>query len=132
MSKTTELFDRGLKVRREVLGTEYVDAALEGASPFTGDFQTFVTECAWGSVWARPGLDRKTRSMLTIAMLAALGQHEELKLHLRATQRTGVSREEVKEILLQAAVYAGVPAANSAFHHAEVVWRQLEKEARKP
>jgi 4-carboxymuconolactone decarboxylase len=132
MSKTTELFDRGLKVRKEVLGAEYVEAALEQASPFSGDFQTFVTECAWGSVWARPGLDRRTRSMLTVAMLAALGQHEELKLHLRATVRTGVSRDEVREILLQVAVYAGVPAANSAFHHAESAWRQLEKEAKNP
>jgi 4-carboxymuconolactone decarboxylase len=132
MAKTTELFDRGLKARKEVLGEAYVDGALQGASPFTGDFQTFLTECAWGSVWARPGLDRKTRSMLTIAMLAALGQQEELKLHLRATPRTGVSRDEVSEILLQVAVYAGVPAANSAFHHAEATWRQLEKEAKKP
>lgn len=132
MSKTTELFDRGLKVRKEVLGAEYVDEALERASPFTGDFQTFVTECAWGSVWARSGLDRRTRSMLTIAMLAALGQREELKLHLRATARTGVSRDEVREILLQVAVYAGVPAANSAFHDAESAWRQMEKEAKSP
>ena len=132
MAKTTELFDRGLKVRKEVLGPEYVDAALERATPFSGDFQTYVTECAWGSVWGRSGLDRKTRSMLTIAMLAALGQAEELKLHLRATPRTGVSRDEVREILLQVAVYAGIPAANSAFHHAESAWRQLDKETHKP
>jgi 4-carboxymuconolactone decarboxylase len=132
MPKTTELFDRGLKVRKDVLGPEYVDAALQRATPFTGDFQTFITECAWGSVWGRPGLDRKTRHMLTIAVLAALGHSEELKLHLKSTPRTGVSREEVKEILLQVAVYAGVPAANSAFHHAENVWRQLDKEERQP
>jgi len=132
MAKNRELFDRGLAVRKEVLGAAYVEAALEEANPFTEDFQRYLTECAWGGVWARPGLDRKTRSMLTIAMLAALGQHEELKLHIRATARTGVSREEIKEILLQAAVYAGVPAANSAFHQAEAAFQQMEKEARRP
>jgi 4-carboxymuconolactone decarboxylase len=132
MAKIRELFDRGLAVRKEVLGKAHVEAALQGASSFTEDFQTFLTECAWGSVWARPGLNRKTRSMLTIAMLAALGQHEELRLHIRATPRTGVSREEVKEILLQAAVYAGVPAANSAFHQAEAAFQQMEKEAKAP
>lgn len=132
MAKTPAPFDRGLKVRKEVLGAAYVDAALENATSFTEDFQSFITECAWGSVWGRPGLDRKTRSMVTIAMLAALGQHEELTLHVRATARTGVSRDEVKEILLQAAVYAGVPAANSAFRCAEAAFRQLDEEAKKP
>jgi 4-carboxymuconolactone decarboxylase len=132
MAKIRELFDRGLAVRKEVLGKAHVEAALQGASSFTEDFQTFLTECAWGSVWARPGLDRKTRSMLTIAMLAALGQHEELRLHIRATPRTGVSREEVKEILLQVAVYAGVPAANSAFQQAKAAFQQMEKEAKAP
>ena len=132
MAKTPELFDRGLAVRKEVLGAPYVEAALQGAGPFGEDFQTFVTETAWGSVWSRPGLDRKTRSMLTIALLATLGQHEELKLHIRSTARTGVSRDEVKEILLQVAVYAGVPAANSAFQHAQAAFRQMDGEEKRP
>ena len=87
-----------------------------------------MTETAWGLVWSRPGLDRKTRSMLTIAILAALGQHEELKLHVRATRNTGVSPEEVKEVLLQVAIYAGIPAANSAFQHARKAYEQMEDE----
>ena len=132
MAKRTGLFDRGLEVRKQVLGAKYVDAALQGATPLDDDFQAFVTESAWGSVWARPGLDRKTRSMVTIAMLAALGQEEELKLHIRATARTGVSRDEVKEILLQVAVYAGVPAANSAFRCARAAFAQLDAEASQP
>ena len=118
MTKIPELFDRGLAVRTEVLGRAHVEGALKRATPFNEDFQTLVTQYAWGGVWTRPGLDRKTRSMLTIAMLAALGHHEELKLHVRATRNTGVSQDEVKEILLQVAAYAGVPAANSAFAHA--------------
>src|SRR5262244_3575965 len=131
MAKTPALFERGLAVRKEGLGAGYVESKLQGAGAFGEDFQTFLTETAWGSVWARPGLDRKTRSMLAIAMLAALGHHEELKLHLRSTPRTGVSREEVKEILIQAAVYAGVPAANSAFQHAQAAWRQMDGEERR-
>jgi len=132
MAKTPELFERGLAVRKEVLGAAYVEAKLLGAGAFGEDFQTFLTETAWGSVWTRPGLDRKTRSMLAIAMLAALGHHEELKLHIRATARTGVSPDEVKEILLQSAIYAGVPAANSAFQQAELAYRQMEGEKKKP
>ena len=119
MAKTREQLERGLAVRREVLGSAHVDAALQNAGAFGEDFQTFLAETAWGGVWARPGLDRKTRSMLTIAMLASLGHHEELKLHIRSTVRTGVSRDEVKEVLLQVAVYAGIPAANSAFQDAQ-------------
>ena len=127
MTKIPELFDRGLAVRTEVLGPAHVEGALKRATPFNEDFQTLVTQYAWGGVWTRPGLDRKTRSMLTIAMLAALGHHEELKLHVRATRNTGVSQEEVKEILLQVAVYAGVPAANSAFAHARRAYEEMEK-----
>jgi len=96
MAKTPELFDRGLEVRKQVLGEKYVESALRTATSFNEDFQTLVTQVAWGAVWTRPGLPRKTRSMLTIAMLAALGQHEELKLHVRATRNTGVSQDEVK------------------------------------
>jgi 4-carboxymuconolactone decarboxylase len=129
MAKTSELFDRGLQVRKEVLGTAYVDSALRTATSFNEDFQKLVTELAWGAVWSRPGLPRKTRSMLTIAMLAALGQHEELKLHVRASRNTGVTQDEVKEVLLQVAVYAGIPAANSAF---QIARRVYEEEEEKP
>ena len=115
MTVIPELFARGTAVRTEVLGQAHVERAREAATAFTEDFQTHITQHAWGAVWTRPGLDRKTRSMLTIALLAALGHHEELKLHVRATRHTGVSPDEVKEILLQVAVYAGVPAANTAF-----------------
>ena len=127
MTKIPELFDRGLAVRTEVLGRAHVEGALKRATPFNEDFQTLVTQYAWGGIWTRPGLDRKTRSMLTIAMLAALGHHEELKLHVRATRNTGVSQDEVKEILLQVAAYAGVPAANSAFAHARQAYEEMEK-----
>jgi 4-carboxymuconolactone decarboxylase len=132
MPKIPELFDRGLEVRKAVLGRPYVEAALGNATPFNDDFQTLVTQYAWGDVWSRPGLDRKTRSMLTIAMLAALGQHEELKLHIRATRNTGVSPDEVKEVLLQAAIYAGIPAANSAFQQARIAYQQMEEDGKKP
>jgi len=128
MAKTSELFDRGLQVRKEVLGTAYVDSALRTATSFNEDFQKLVTELAWGAVWSRPGLPRNTRSMLTIAMLAALGQHEELKLHVRASRNTGVTQDEVKEVLLQVAVYAGIPAANSAFQIARRVYEEEEEE----
>ena len=127
MTKIPELFDRGLAVRTEVLGRAHVEGALKRATPFNEDFQTLVTQYAWGGVWTRPGLDRKTRSMLTIAMLAALGHHEELKLHVRATRNTGVSQDEVKEILRQGAAYAGVPAANSAFAHARQAYEEMGK-----
>jgi 4-carboxymuconolactone decarboxylase len=128
MTSGSELFDRGLEVRTEVLGRAHVERARRGATPFTADFQTFITQYAWGGIWTRPVLDRKTRSMLTIAMLAALGHHEELKLHIRATRNTGVSAEEVKEILMQTAIYAGVPAANTAFQLARAVYEEMEKE----
>lgn len=131
MAKTSDAFERGLAVRKEVLGHAHVDAALRNATELDEEFQAFLTETAWGRVWSRPGLDRKTRSMLAIAMLAALGHHEELKLHIRATRNTGVTRDEVKEILLQAAIYAGVPAANSAFQDARSAYRQLDEEQEK-
>ncbi len=124
-----ELFDRGLAVRREVLGAEHVEAALRSATPFSEDLQVLITQYAWGGIWARPGLDRRTRSMLTIALLAALGHHEELELHIRATRNTGVTPEEVKEVLLQTAVYAGVPAANAAFRHARRAYEALDESA---
>jgi len=126
MPKTPGLYERGLAVRRQVLGNNYVDTSLKNATPFSTDFQDFTTEVAWGEVWSRPGLDRKTRSMLTIAMLAAMGCHEELRLHIRASRNTGVTDDELKEILLQVGVYAGIPAANTGFQIARSV---LEEKA---
>lgn len=132
MAKTPELFDRGLEVRKEVLGETYVESALRTATSFNEDFQKLVTQFAWGAVWTRPGLPRKTRSMVTIAMLAALGRLEELELHVRATRNTGVTQDEVKEVLLQVAVYAGIPAANAAFQHARKVYQELKEDSEEP
>jgi 4-carboxymuconolactone decarboxylase len=123
-----ERYERGMAVRREVLGAAHVDRATAAATDFTRDFQEFITRYAWGEVWARPGLDRRTRSLLTIAMMAALGRWDELRLHIRATRNTGVTREEVREVLLQVGVYAGVPAANSAYHHAASAYREMDEE----
>lgn len=108
-------YEEGLRVRREVLGAEHVERTLSRTTALDADFQRYITEAAWGSVWARPGLDRRTRSLVTIAILAALGRHEELALHLRATRNLGVDQNEIAEALLHVAVYAGVPAANTAF-----------------
>lgn len=123
-----DLHDRGMAVRRKVLGDAHVDRALERATGFDGDFQEFITKTAWGQIWTRPGLDIRTRSMLTIAMLAALGKDGELKLHIRATRNTGVTRDEVKEILMQAAVYAGIPAGNHAIALARAVYAEMDEE----
>jgi 4-carboxymuconolactone decarboxylase len=106
--------DEGMRVRREVLGDAHVERSLANVTDLDRDFQRFITEYAWGGVWARPGLDRKTRHLITIAILAALGR-EELALHLRATANTGVSTDELREVFMHVAVYAGVPAANHAF-----------------
>ena len=108
-------FEQGMAVRRQVLGDEHVDRANAGRTPFTEDFQDFITRYAWGGVWTRPGLDRRTRSCITVAMLVALGRQEELAMHVRAALRNGVTRDELREVLLQTAVYPGVPAANTAF-----------------
>lgn len=115
-------FAAGMKVRRGVLGDAHVDAAEARSTAFDTDFQRFITEGAWGSVWARPGLERRTRSMLVIALMAALGHEAELAMHLRATRNTGATPEDVKEVLLMVAVYAGVPAANTAFRIAKEVF----------
>jgi 4-carboxymuconolactone decarboxylase len=112
---TDSAHERGMKVRREVLGDEHVDRAIERTTEHTADFQDFITRYAWGEIWSRPGLDRRTRSCITLTALVALGRFDELKLHIRAAQRNGVANEEIKEVLLQSAVYCGVPAANSAF-----------------
>lgn len=124
-----EKFEAGMKVRREVLGNAHVDRAEANKTSFDADFQHFITETAWGSVWSRPGLDRKTRHLLTIAVLAALGKENELAMHIRATENTGVTPEEVKEVFIQLAIYAGVPAANSAFAIAKKVYAELAEEA---
>lgn len=107
-------YDRGMKVRKEVLGEDHVARALDQATDLDADFQKFITETAWGSVWARPNLDRRARSLVTIAILAALGR-EELALHLRASRNVGVDPKEIVEVLLHVAAYAGIPAANQAF-----------------
>ena len=117
-----EQYETGLKVRRSVLGEAHVDRAEARKTPFDEDFQRFITEGAWGSVWSRPGLDRRTRSMLVIALMAALGHEVELAMHIRATRNTGATREDVKEVLLMVAVYAGVPAANTAIRIAKEVY----------
>jgi 4-carboxymuconolactone decarboxylase len=112
---TDPAHERGMKVRREVLGDEHVDRAIDRTTEHTADFQDFITRYAWGEIWSRPGLDRRTRSCITITALVALGRFDELELHIRAARRNGVANEEIKEVLLQCAVYCGVPAANSAF-----------------
>ena len=121
------MFDKGLKVRKEVLGAEYVDAAIKNADDFTRPFQELVTEYAWGAVWGREGLSRKTRSMLNIAMLTTLNRPHELKLHIRAALGNGVTREEVREILMHVAIYAGVPAAVDAVRTAREVFSEAAK-----
>ena len=110
-----ERYERGLEVRRAVLGDAHVDAALARSTALTHEFQELLTRYAWGEIWDRPGLSRHTRSLLTIAMLVALNRPEELRLHLRAARNNGVTSDEIKEVLLQAAVYCGLPAANAAF-----------------
>jgi 4-carboxymuconolactone decarboxylase len=112
---------RGLEVRREVLGDAHVDRALAGATDFDRDFQEYLTRAAWGDVWARPGLERRTRHLITIGLLAALDRAHELEMHLGATRNTGVTPDEVREVLLQVAIYAGVPAANAAMRCAKRV-----------
>jgi 4-carboxymuconolactone decarboxylase len=111
----TDKKQSGLEVRREVLGDAYVDRAESARTPLTDEFQDLITRYAWGEIWTRPGLDRRTRSCITVAMLVALNRNEELAMHIRAALRNGVTEGELKEILLQTAIYCGVPAANSAF-----------------
>ena len=119
-----DTYERGLRVRREVLGDEHVDRTLEGTTGDTAAFQDLITRYAWGEIWSRPGLDRKTRSAVTLTALTALGRLDELELHIRAARRNGMTPEEIGEVLLQCAVYCGVPAANSAFR---VFTRVLEE-----
>jgi 4-carboxymuconolactone decarboxylase len=125
MSKT-ELFEKGLKVRKEVLGEDYVNKSIAGADEFTRTMAEWSTEFCWGACWTRPGLDRKTRSMLNLAMLSALGKTHELKLHVRGAIKNGVTVEEIKEILLQVAVYCGVPAGMDSFRNAREALKDME------
>lgn len=112
-------FEKGLAMRRKVLGEKHVRRAMEASTEFDRDFQDFITRQAWGSIWTRPGLDRRIRSLMTIAILASLGRDHELALHVRATRNTGATVEDIREVLMQVAVYAGVPAANAAFRIAK-------------
>jgi 4-carboxymuconolactone decarboxylase len=124
----TERHERGMRVRREVLGDTHVDASLRKLTDFTRDFQELLTRYAWGEIWTRPGLPRNTRSLVTMAMLIALGRDEEFRLHVRASRATGVTRDEIRELLLQSAVYCGIPAANHAFALAEQVFASVDDE----
>ena len=124
-----ELYELGLQVRREVLGSDYVDAALVNSTDLDEEFQRWITVTAWGAIWGRSTLTRRDRSLITITQLASLGHLEELALHLRATVSTGLSREDIKEVLMQVGVYSGVPAANSAFRVAKQVFNELDQSA---
>ncbi|MDO8775253.1 MAG: 4-carboxymuconolactone decarboxylase [Burkholderiaceae bacterium] len=120
-----ELFDKGLKTRREVLGAEYVDASLKNADDFNMDMQEHVTQYCWGDVWNRPGLERRTRSFLNLAMITALNRPHELKLHVRGAINNGLTKAEIKEVFLQAAIYCGVPAAIDSFRVAKEVFKEM-------
>ena len=127
---SNELFDKGMAVRKAVLGADYGARAEANKTDFDADWQSYVTEHAWAVVWSRPGLEKRTRSMVTIAMLATMGRLDELGSHIRATRNTGVTKDEVKEVLLQVAVYAGAPAANSAFAVAKRTYKEMESEGK--
>jgi 4-carboxymuconolactone decarboxylase len=116
----------GMKVRRAVLGDAHVDRANRNRNEFNRDFQDLITRYGWGEIWSRPGLPRETRSLITLALMVALNRPDELRMHLRAAFNVGVTREQIKEVLLQTAIYCGVPAANSAFHAAEEVFAELD------
>jgi 4-carboxymuconolactone decarboxylase len=125
-------YEQGLAVRRDVLGDSYVEQAAARTTDFTRDFQTLVTEFAWGTIWTRPGLDRRSRSMITLTALIARGRDEELGLHIRAALRNGLSRDEIKEVLLQTAVYCGVPDANAAFRIAHDIFEETDSQHDSP
>jgi 4-carboxymuconolactone decarboxylase len=117
-------YEQGMKVRREVLGDAHVDKSLEDRNAFNEEFQDLITRYAWGEIWSRPGLTRQTRSMITLALMVALNKGDEFRMHVRAALNNGVTRDEIREVLLQTAIYCGVPAANSAFHVAQEVLRE--------
>jgi len=126
--KRSDIFNEGMAVRRAVLGDAHVDRAQANRTAFTNEFQDLITRYAWGEIWTREGLPRHTRSLMTICMMVALGREEELKLHLRAAANNGVTRDEIKEALLQTAIYCGVPAANSAFALAQQVFADIDSQ----
>ncbi len=119
-------YEAGMKVRREVLGDAHVDRTLKNKNAFNDEFQDFITRYAWGEIWTRPGLPRHTRSLITLGLMIALNRSDELRMHVRAAVTNGVNRDEIKEVLLQCAVYCGVPAANTAFHIAQDVFNEME------
>jgi 4-carboxymuconolactone decarboxylase len=125
-------YQAGMTVRREVLGDAHVTRSLARRNAFTEEFQDLIARYAWGEIWTRPGLDRRTRSLITLAMLVALNRSEEFRLHVRAALHIGLGREEIKEVLLHAAIYCGVPAAHAAFRAAEEVFASLEGEGARP
>ncbi len=129
MDEKDVVYQRGLATRKAVMGAAAVERAQSRLTQFNEEWMAFVTRYAFGEIWSRPGLPHKTRSMLTIAMLTTLGRHDELAVHIRATRNTGVSRDEVKEVLMQAAIYAGVPAAMAAFTRVQQVYAEMDKEA---
>lgn len=120
-------YQQGITVRREVLGDAHVDRTLTQLTPFNEEFQDFISRYAWGEIWSRPGLARDTRSLITISMLIALNREAELRMHLRAAFNNGVTREQLKEVLMQSALYCGLPAANAAFHLAEAVFAEMDE-----
>lgn len=122
----------GMKVRRAVLGDAHVDKAQANQNAFNEPFQDLITRYAWGEVWSRPGLPRQTRSLVTLAMMVALNRNDEFRMHLRGALSNKVTREEIQEVLLQSAIYCGVPAANTAFHIAQEVFAEIDREPRKP
>jgi 4-carboxymuconolactone decarboxylase len=121
-----EKYEKGIKIRRKILGDKYVDKAEKQKTDFDRDFQEYIVNNAWGEVWSRPGLTPRERSLITIALMTALGHDEELAMHLRATQNTGATKEDIKEVLLHTAVYAGVPAVNHAFKIAKEILAEIE------
>jgi 4-carboxymuconolactone decarboxylase len=125
-----ERYEKGMTVRRGVLGDAHVDRSLTRRSAFNEEFQDLITRYAWGEIWTRPGLPRHTRSLLTLGLMVALNRGDEFRLHVRAAFSNGVTRDEIKEVLLQTAIYCGVPAANSAFHLAEEVFAEMDREGR--
>jgi 4-carboxymuconolactone decarboxylase len=127
-----ERYERGMTVRREVLSDQHVDRAITGTTDLTKDFQDFITRVAWGDIWSRPGLDRRSRSIAVLSTLIALGHHEELAMHLRAAIRNGLTVDEIREVILQGGLYAGVPAANTAFRIASDVFGDSGSSERAP
>ena len=122
-----ERYDAGMKVRRAVLGDAHVDRSLQRRNDFNQEFQDLITRYAWGEIWTRPGLERRERSLIVLALMIALNRADEFKMHVRAAFNNGLTRDDIKEVIMQCAIYAGVPAANSAFHQAEEVFAAMEK-----